>query len=340
MALSFTALRQLAADNLTPSGPDDRIYSAEHRGFEYAVIDKMEELAQTSESGLYIIGRVKKFSETNLTNLATAAALPGIVAGDAVGIVNQTNTVENGPYIYTGTGYRRATTSDGFNPIISGGILTSGPAAYVLRTRGTVVVGTTPQQWDPFSVNTGYDEYLEVYLPVTSSGQTELQLDPSLSTIGEIRSVSYVQPDFDRRMRKSVEWSFDASVSKFFFTPTAATRIYNGHYIRVDIVSHGSGGAYSGILFFSQGPDIYYRFGFETDNDLKLMGELPSGGSGAQQLRFEKREAATVAAAKSLANGDIPLLITIQNGGSQKMMGYYDPAETDKLYVAPLMLAP
>ncbi|OZI09189.1 hypothetical protein BWI93_05430 [Siphonobacter sp. BAB-5385] len=246
MAFSWSALIAFAMDKLTLKSADDRIFAVEHRAVVMAVIEKMQELEQSAKSGLYVIGSVKAFSETNIPSLATAPAFSGIMAGDAVGIVAQANKVENGVYIYTGSGYRRATAADGFNPLVPGGLITSGTSSYVLRTRGTIAVGTTPQQWDPFYVNSGREETSDEYIPIMADSQKEYTLSEDMLKGGTIKRVWIDDPDKTKVVKN---WTYDEEQRKLTIDVTYANRCRKGSELFAEIATIGTSGASYGFEF-------------------------------------------------------------------------------------------
>lgn len=178
------------------------------------------------------------------------------------------------------------------------------------------------------------EDFKDFTVTVATTGQVAYSIPETLPANAIVKKVIYQQPDFDRTLTRDQDWTFDKTNNRIVLTTTAASRVYNGHRLRIETSSYGSLGAFSGIVFKSSGSNLYYRLGYETDADLKLTGEVPSGGGGTLP-KIEMRYAATGQAARDMATGTTPFLVLIADDGSRptprSTVGLFDPSQQGKI---------
>ncbi|OZI06584.1 hypothetical protein BWI93_19080 [Siphonobacter sp. BAB-5385] len=238
-------------------------------------------------------------SNIDLEGIQAVDGVPGALEM-VVGVVGQTNKAQNGPWIMKDGPWQRL-------PGFATPVELSGIAFYVQR--GSTQAGNLYVQPARISntsdakeftyahnanealrslVGAAKEETADAYETITGTTTIE-EIDgaevevftatPSYNVKAKVgnytlKAVYFKQGTVSEvKLKKNTEWTYNPATGELWVSPAVLINALEGHELHLDLSSEGTYGMASGFVFRVLQGKPYYRFGGETDADLREAGD-------------------------------------------------------------------
>lgn len=118
------------------------------------------------------------------------------------------------------------------------------------------------------------EESRDFWIPVTTESQSTFYLTGIVPTGTMIRRVLFSQPDIDKLLKPNTDWVYNKTTHAITLSGAASARVHVGNELILDVRSNGTQGLFEGLYLEAVDSQLYYRFGFETNADLR---PIPGG---------------------------------------------------------------